>query len=111
MYLNDDLAARRDGLDEGFFDKLFGEGAMIERGQSACGCDGCGVGSSPDTWGLSGKPLAMVYSVLQDFDELYDKEMALTRGTVFKKLDLPFLGGSGGSCGSQCSICGGGKND
>ena len=111
MYLNDDFAARRDTHDEPLLDRLFGECAQSEPKRSSCGCDGCGRGAQGDSFGLSGYPLAMVYSTLQDFEELYDKEMSLTRGTIFKGLDLPFLGGSSGSCGSQCSVCGGGKND
>ncbi len=60
----------------------------------ACGCGetyGCGV-MKGKTWGLSDYPLAMVYSPLQVFDGLYDKETALCRGTIFKELDLPFCG-------------------
>jgi len=44
------------------------------------------------TWGLSGYPLAMVYSPLQEFRELYDLDTALMQGTIFKELDLPFMG-------------------
>lgn len=53
------------------------------------------------SWGLENYPLASVYAPLQDFDDLYDKETALHKGTVFAKLDLPFMGESvykGGSC-------------
>ena len=53
------------------------------------------------TWGLDGYPLASVYAPIQNFDELYDEETALSRGTVFAELDLPFMGESvykGGNC-------------
>jgi len=53
------------------------------------------------TWGLSGYPLAMVYSPLQEFRELYDLDTALMQGTIFKELDLPFMGVTvtkGGGC-------------
>lgn len=53
------------------------------------------------SWGLDGYPLAMVYAPNQSFDELYDLEAALSAGTVFKELDLPFKGMSvtkGGKC-------------
>ena len=58
---------------------------------------GCGV-MMGSTWGVSDKPLAMVYAPLQVFGELYDKEAALVKGTLFKELDLPFVGckGNGG---------------
>ena len=53
------------------------------------------------TWGLENYPLASVYAPLQSFDDLYDKETALMKGTVFAELDLPFMGESiykGGNC-------------
>ena len=55
------------------------------------------------SWGLSGYPLASVYAPLQSFENIYDTETAIKRGTVFKELDLPFLGdkrvsGKGGTC-------------
>ncbi len=52
-------------------------------------------------WGLKNYPLAMVYSPLQNFVDLYDPDTALERGTLFTKLDLPFEGESvykGGLC-------------
>ena len=72
------------------------------------GCDTrpkCNVGTetpvNKDAWGLHGYPLAMVYAPIQDFDDLYDEETALMTGTIFKKLDLPFMGKTvtkGGGC-------------
>lgn len=62
-----------------------------------CGCDRADEG-----WGLVRYPLASVYSPLQSFEDLYDIEKALKRGTVFSMLDLPFEGDrrikKGGSC-------------
>jgi len=45
---------------------------------------------SHTTWGLSNHPLAMVYAPLQAFSGLYDEDTALSRGTLFSALDLPF---------------------
>ena len=48
-----------------------------------------------------GFPLASVYAPTQVFRNLYDRETALSRGTIFKELDLPFMGMTvtkGGSC-------------
>ncbi len=39
------------------------------------------------------RPLAMVYAPVQEWRELYDNEAGLARGTVFKELEFPFLGG------------------
>lgn len=38
-------------------------------------------------------PLAMVYSPAQEWRELYDNETGHARGTIFKELEFPFLGG------------------
>ncbi|MBO7342152.1 MAG: spore coat associated protein CotJA [Clostridia bacterium] len=37
--------------------------------------------------------LAMVYSPAQEWRDLYDNEMGHGRGTIFKELEFPFLGG------------------
>ncbi len=61
----------------------------------------CSIGTEkPKSWGLVGYPLSMVYSPIQDFKEIYDMDSALMQGTIFKELDLPFMGMtvSGGGC-------------
>ena len=53
------------------------------------------------SWGLPAHPLGMVYAPLQEFTEIYDRTTALSQGTVFRALDLPFMGESvrkGGGC-------------
>lgn len=39
-------------------------------------------------------PLAMVYTPIQAFENLYDIDAALKSGTLFRDLDLPFRGKS-----------------
>ena len=46
-------------------------------------------------WGLAGYPLASVYAPLQEWRDAYDEETALSRGTLFRELDKPFLGAGG----------------
>ena len=41
--------------------------------------------------------LAMMYVPYQRFVHLYDDEKALSRGTLFEELDLPFYGGKRGN--------------
>lgn len=48
--------------------------------------------NTTQSWGLKDHPLAMVYSPLQVFSNLYDEEKALAHGTLFSELDLPFEG-------------------
>ncbi len=71
---------------------------FVESSETACSNNGCGTGVSGNGWGLTSYPLASVYSPLQNFDNLYDCETALMRGTIFRELDLPFICGgmSGG---------------
>lgn len=45
--------------------------------------------------------LAMVYSPYQEWQNIYDGEKSLERGTIFAELDKPFLGyksGKGAGC-------------
>ena len=66
---------------------------------------GCGEPLASKTYGLRDRPLANVYSPLQDWTEIYDLDTAFKRGTVFKQLDFPFEGDvcdgrkGGGCCG------------
>ena len=36
--------------------------------------------------------LAMAYVAMQQWQDLYDPDLALERGTIFSQLDMPFLG-------------------
>ncbi len=54
---------------------------------------GTGGEHTHSTWGLKGDwPLASVYAPLQEWRDAYDEEQALSRGTLFRELDKPFLG-------------------
>lgn len=76
------------------------------RSDNGCGCsngnsDSCYEQNGRTTWGLNNHPLASVYAPLQYFDNLFDKDTAMVKGTIFSELDLPFMGESifkGGSC-------------
>ena len=48
----------------------------------------CTSGNDP----LAGMSLAMVYSPEQAFENLYESDEGLSHGTIFKALDMPFLG-------------------
>ncbi len=54
--------------------------------QKDCTTDRCGG------WGLPSRPLAMVYSPCQAWRDAYTPDVALSRGTLFSELDLPFEG-------------------
>lgn len=38
------------------------------------------------------KPIAMAYVPWQEWQNVYDPKRALSRGTIFAELDLPFTG-------------------
>ena len=73
-------------------------------GDSGCGSERNSSCTGKHSWGLENHPLAMVYSPLQSFDNLFDMDTALNKGTMFCELDLPFMGesvynsGKGGCC-------------
>ena len=37
-------------------------------------------------------PIAMAYVPIQQWQQIYEPDVALERGTAFAELDLPFLG-------------------
>ena len=84
-----------DRISDGMLRQILG----VERGSAAPACN---IGQEHrKSWGLVGYPLAMVYSPVQEFREIYDLDAALMQGTVFKELDLPFMGATiskGGNC-------------
>lgn len=45
-------------------------------------------------------PLAIATVPMQSFQRLYDAQTALSKGTVFRELDLPFGGSEVNRCGS-----------
>jgi hypothetical protein len=58
---------------------------------------GCGM-EEGSMFGVRDGILAALYIPVQPFDDLYDEDTALLRGTMFRALDLPFVGGKGGNC-------------
>ena len=60
---------------------------------TVCGCDaGC---TGETECGMDALPVAMAYVSWQNWQNPYDPETALCRGTIFPCLDLPFLGYKG----------------
>lgn len=57
--------------------------------------EGCNDNCTSGTCPLTGYPLAMVYSPEQGFENLYEPEEGLSRGTIFAALDFPFEGDTG----------------
>lgn len=66
-------------------------GRTLRQGEQQSSMQGC---DARTVFGRCAFPAAMVYTPQQSFENLYDKEKALAAGTIFRELDLPFLGKS-----------------
>ena len=67
---------------------------LLQTGEVGMG-EGGAQGQQKHSWGLMNYPLASVYAPLQEWQNLYDNETGLARGTIFKELEKPFLGAGG----------------
>ena len=100
MYLNDDALTPRDQIGDDMLRRMLDESRACPSEPPTPPCN------RPDApirnqWGLLQYPLASVYAPWQEFDNLYDRDTALLRGTLFSELDLPFMGQTvtkGGHC-------------
>ena len=63
-----------------------GQGSNINGQQNAVDENGC----------ICGAVLATTYTKMQQFRDLYEPSEGLMRGTIYKELDKPFLGGKRG---------------
>ena len=54
--------------------------------------DKCRTGYFGEREEIDDLPLAMAYVPVQKWEKLYDPAAALERGTLFCRLDLPFVG-------------------
>ena len=85
-------------INDSLAEQIFGScecGASVKDGKEKAS------GGSDTSWGLKNYPLGMVYAPIQEFEGIYDLDKALEAGTVFKALDLPFMGKTvtkGGGC-------------
>jgi hypothetical protein len=114
LNLNQDLTPQERVDDELLRHLLGAPGLSAERGNCGC-CEhggdipaavtvgaSCPMPAQPHTdtahdgFGIYGGILAALYMPLQQYDDLYDEETALRRGTLFRALDLPFYGGREG---------------
>ncbi len=66
--------------------------ARMQNLENSCGCEGKNKGCSSLGWGLYEYPLAMAYAPYQIWRNIYKEDTALSRGTMFSELDLPFEG-------------------
>ena len=102
MYMDDDTMTPRDRIGEDML-RL-----MLNSNNSRPSLDlpPSSIAPSPclpsGGWGLREHPVGMVYAPLQEFRQLYDLESALAQGTIFRELDLPFMGESVASRGDRC---------
>lgn len=61
----------------------------MQQQANSCGCERS-RSSMPDQF-----PVAMAYVPWQEFKNMYEPDKALSAGTIFPELDLPFWAGRG----------------
>jgi hypothetical protein len=88
------LLERNDSMELHAFERM---AQSIDTALSSAQPDG-GLLPQPMTAFPEKTPIGMAYVPYQMWGEVYDDENALTRGTMFPELDLPFCGGEGGMC-------------
>ncbi len=110
MYKDDDTMTPRDRISDEMLSRILGGSALqntqrvpVEHASPLPRMENGGNGgcNTHSLWGLAEHPLASVYAPLQQFRDLYDRDTALSKGTIFSELDLPFMGRSvakGGCC-------------
>ena len=59
-------------------------------------CRGNEINPIEENGAMEGCPLAMVYAVKQQFRNINEPAVGISRGTIFAELDLPFKAGEGG---------------
>lgn len=114
MYMDEqDTRHPREGVDGELLRRLLGEEHALAcpmggRGRTPCARgDGGNAADGGDRRpcpknGLVDYALAMVYAPIADFRALYDPQTALSRGTLFRELDLPFRGDGKYAGGGNC---------
>ena len=102
MYMDDDTLTPRDRISDNMLRRMLDESEDNASERYAPNVNHRQeTPHARQTWGLDNHPLAMVYAPVQIFRNLYDRDTALQKGTLFTELDLPFMGQSvmkGGSC-------------
>ena len=110
MYIDEnDNRTPRERIDDSFLRRMLGENehnrtpnGMTGQGQLSCNPDSPTVHDRR----LMNFPLGMMYSPYQEWRHIYDTETALSRGTLFHELDMPWevpapTIGKGGCCCGQ----------
>ncbi len=117
MIQQNDYKTPRDRISDDFLEKLLAEDETDMRGVCAIRHDvvrteqrvGCKNDKGSYTRGNTYPSLAMVYSPFQEFENLYEPEEALSKGTLFADLYLPFESyccGGNTACAGKCGVGG-----
>ena len=87
MYMDDNIMRSRERISDDMLRQMLGESESPEQ-----------LRANPDPMQRKnltlpdGFPLASVYAPTQEFRRLYDYDTALSSGTIFEELNLPFMG-------------------
>ncbi len=106
MYKNDSMTSNQKCNPTMLRNIIEGKGCLCGDGDVRRMENGIGDNCIPKSgFGLKGYPLASVYAPLQEFDNIYDLDNALGRGTMFAELDLPFEGRTISKSGKGGKLC------
>ena len=94
MYMDDDTMTPKDRIGEGLLQRMLNSNGTRPLGDLPPEDSEKAPCLPRSSWGLREVPLGMVYAPLQEFRHLYDRDKALRQGTIFRELDLPFMGES-----------------
>lgn len=110
MDYNNDNRTPLDRVDGEFLAGMFDGGAVGESfgggrrsAFSEAVTDSCTAREDFELPTLGGAPLAMVYSPKQEWECIYEAEEGFARGTIFKRLDLPFRASDCAGCRTTAS--------
>ena len=105
MYTENEFMTPRERVNDSLLRRLQEEANREERLE---GMEVCPLENRPNvgerrSWGLDGYPLASMFAPLQEWRSVYEPELGMSRGTIFKELDLPFVCGDrrGGGCNGR----------
>ena len=96
MYMDDNSIRSRERISDDMLRQMLGENEPSEEASPRSNPMQRQNLTLPDSF-----PLASVYAPTQEFRRLYDYDTALSNGTIFEELNLPFMGMSvtkGGPC-------------
>lgn len=105
MYTENEFMTPRERVNDSLVRRLQNEAMENDRSndRGRCPADELQNVGGRNSWGLESYPLASMFAPLQEWRSIYEPDLGMSRGTIFKELDLPFVCGErrGGGCNGR----------